>query len=496
MITLDGAALTLGDLVAVAEGAPVQVSAAARDRAAAAHRLAVRIGCERTVYGRTTGVGANKDVSVEAAASTAHAERLLRSHATSAGPLRDPRRVRATMAVRLSQLAAGGSGARVEVLDALAALLVSGPVPPVREHGGVGTGDLAALAAIALALPGVTWTADDALPFLSSNAATVADAALAAHALDRLARAGTAVAALTFVAVDGQVEAFAETVEDITPEPGAREVCAVVRALVAGDGSARGPRRLQDPFALRALPQVQGLALDSVRAVVALVEQLATTAMENPRVDLARQDLVHHGGFHAAYLASALDTARAAVAGSAALSLRRVAMLLDPGQTGAAPFLGDGTPGASGAMGLEYAAASALGDLRALAVPATVQSVVLSRGVEDDASFASLAARQALDGVAPYGVVLGCELVGALRAIRLREIPVPTAGWGALVRACASLAAPAPTEPAEGDLAAGDLAEGDLADRDLTPDIEAATALLPTLASSVSPSAGYSPRSH
>jgi histidine ammonia-lyase len=465
VITLDGEPLDLRAVVAIADGEPVRLGAAGRQRAAATHALAVRISAERTVYGRTTGVGANKDSAVAASASAEHADRLLHSHATSAGPLRDARRVRATMAIRLNQLAAGGGGARPEVLDGLAALLESGHLPPVREHGSVGTGDLGQLATIALAIPGLSWTADDALPFLSSNAATLADAALATAELSDLAWATIAVAATTFVAVDGAIEAFAPTVEALTPYAGARQVCVAMRALTGPGG--RPAARLQDPFALRTLPQVQGLALDTLAQVAAVVTDGTCAWSENPAVDSAGGTLAHHGAFHAAYLASALDAARLAIAGSAGLSLRRIAMLLDPDLTGVAAFLGDGTPGASGAMGLEYAAGSALGDLRALAAPASLQSVSLSRGVEDDASFASLAARQALAAGPAYAAVLAGELVGAIRAVRLRGLAVPTNGWGAVVEACAALPGATRTE---------------LADRDLTPDLAAATALLPTLA--------------
>ena len=41
----------------------------------------------------------------------------------------------------------------------------------------------------------------------------------------------------------------------------------------------------------------------------------------------------------------------------------------------------------------------AIAELRALATPAGIQVVNLSRGVEEDASFATLAARQALDAL-------------------------------------------------------------------------------------------------
>jgi len=50
-------------------------------------------------------------------------------------------------------------------------------------------------------------------------------------------------------------------------------------------------------------------------------------------------------------------------------------MLAEPAYTGQHPFLGDGTPAASGVMILEYSAASALAELRALATPAGIQVV-------------------------------------------------------------------------------------------------------------------------
>jgi histidine ammonia-lyase len=319
------------------------------------------------------------------------------------------------------------------------------------------------------------------LPFLSSNAATLADAGLAAFELDRLARAGIAVAATTFVAVDGAIEAFSPTVEALAPYPGVTEVCRLVRSLV--DIGTRPPARLQDPFALRSLPQVHGLALDAVRDLAGVVEDGTCAWSENPAVDVAAGTLAHHGGFHAAYLASALDTARLAVAGTAGLALRRIAMLLDPALSGTAAFLGDGTAGASGAMGLEYAAGSALGDLRALAAPASVQTLNLSRGVEDDASFASLGARQALDARAAYAAVLGCELVGAVRAVRLRGLDVPAGGWGDVLELCGG-----------SDGSGPEALSAAMADRDLTPDVEAATRLLPRLAD-LPPRLGVSTRS-
>src|SRR5699024_2179426 len=145
---------------------------------------AAEVSAQRPLYGRSTGVGANRTVAVTDPDAAALA--LLRSHAASAGPLRAPQRVRGMLAVRMNQLAAGGSGASVAVLDALAAMLAADALPPVRELGSMGTGDLPALATTALTLAGelppvparpVRFGAGDALAFMSTNAGALADAA-------------------------------------------------------------------------------------------------------------------------------------------------------------------------------------------------------------------------------------------------------------------------------------------------------------------------------
>ena len=51
-----------------------------------------------------------------------------------------------------------------------------------------------------------------------------------------------------------------------------------------------------------------------------------------------------------------------------------------------------------------------------------MHSVTVSRGVEEDASFATQAARQALEGVRRYRAVLAAELVASLRCLRMQGL--------------------------------------------------------------------------
>ena len=473
LLVIDGSSLTCPALALVTAGeVRVTVSPQARDRVVRSFARAGRAAQERPIYGRSTGVGANRSVVVEVP-DALQPMRLLRSHATSAGGSRDPRRIRALLVVRLNQLANGGSGINPVVLDGLGEMINADALPRVRELGGIGTGDLAALATVALALTGegpvsgggcapIVFGPGDALPFLSSNAATIADAALAWADLQNLACVALVVAALSFVAARGNAETFAPAAAAASPFPGTREVCAAIGALI---GTAPVAARLQDPYAFRSLPQVHGAFLDALTRLRHVTEAMANVASENPLIvpegDTASAGVFHHGAFYAASLAQALDAVNAALVPAARLGLTRLTALSDPVTTGGTPFLADDIAGSSGIMGLEYVAGSALGDLFATAHPVGTQSVTLSLGAEEGATFAAAAARSLLNAVQVYQVIIAAELVAAIRAIRMCSVPL-SERLADVVSACAAL--PAPTQ-----------------DRDLSDDLDVAASLFPAL---------------
>jgi len=484
-VVLDGGRLALHDLERIAHRAAVPrlgegvLAAVARSAA-----YADRVAQTRPIYGRSTGVGANRSVAVSDPG--AQALRLLRSHATSAGPLRDAPRVRAMLAVRLNQLAAGGNGIAPEIVAALAELVAADALPPIREWVGIGTGDLSALGTTALALMGeigctttvpvkVTFGAGDALTFMSSNAASLGDAALALAGLRRLAEASLVTASLTFVAVRGNPEAFAPVIESVTPFPGTSTVCRALRALTASPEPVQ-PARIQDPYPLRTLPQVGGAWLDALDRAESVVLAMSSAASENPALspDLG---VAHHGGFFAPHLGQSLDALRSATAQAAHLSVGRAALLNEPTISGDEPFLGDGTPGVSGTMIVEYVVAAALGDLVAGAAPTGLQSVTLSRGLEEGASFAAQSATRALASVEPLRAVLAGELLTAARAL----------GSAAMV--------PAALAPVLAAVAQAVPQLDDRADRNLTDDLAAVALLVGRLPELVGQNASSSGRS-
>src|SRR6187551_1294754 len=154
-VVLNGRTLSADEVVRVARSrAPVLLDDAGLARVDASWRTAQSLVLRQEVYGRTTGVGANRADVVHHDDRTDHGLRLLRSHAGGLGELLAEEQVRAMLVVRLNQLLAGGAGLHVTVVEALAAALNMGTYPAVHEFGAIGTGDLTALAETGLTLIG------------------------------------------------------------------------------------------------------------------------------------------------------------------------------------------------------------------------------------------------------------------------------------------------------------------------------------------------------
>src|SRR5437016_10726305 len=85
-VLIDGTGLTCEQIRRVArDRALVSLSPGGIERARAAAAAVREVATREPVYGRTTGVGANRDVVV--GDLEGHGTRLLRSHAGGAGPL-------------------------------------------------------------------------------------------------------------------------------------------------------------------------------------------------------------------------------------------------------------------------------------------------------------------------------------------------------------------------------------------------------------------------
>jgi len=477
-VVLDGRTLDVEGVVAVARQAarpfvaPGAIEAATRAGATLAALPA---------YGRSTGVGANRELLVDPT-DHGHDLRLWLSHAGGSGPLLDEEAVRAMLAIRLNQVLTGRTGMSAPCAQAVAAAVASDALPAVARYGGVGTGDLTALASLGLCLAGRRpwWRLagpapsvfephrGDGLALPSSNALTAGVAALAAHDLEEICRAAVVVAAMTCLATGASTDAFAPGVwadPSGGPPSGAARVAAMLSELLHGPGE-----RLQDPYALRAAPVWHGPLVAALEELAVTVHKEINRSTENPLVDEAGGRWLHHAAIISTELATRLDGVRAALVPAANGSLSRTRLLHTPSVTGLAPFLAVGPPGSSGTMIVEYGAAAAAAELAQAATPSALAWTTLSIGQEDGASFATqgaLAARRAADA---FRAVVASELVVAARALRISGWP----GADQLARASGPLAAGVhlvmetlPDQPV---------------DHDLGPELEAAARLLRDLA--------------
>jgi histidine ammonia-lyase len=465
MIVLNGAG-RIADVVALADRRDqVSVAPDILDAVARVYEQAADLSTRFATYGRTTGVGANRSTPVLSSDEN-YGMRLLRSHAADAGDPLDARTVRAMLAVRLVQLCVPGAGLDPRILGGLERMLNDDALPELLHYASIGTGDLAALAGTALTLTGERpatnpltpmepWGADSALPFMSSSALTVGRSCLAVAELARLERASSVIYMLSFLALDGNTSAFSAAAARAAAAPQVDAVASRLRSLFTGAGQTdHSPARIQDPYGLRVYPVSQASVVATLNSLVGQLERTLNTAQENPLFDPDGDQVVHHGAFYQASLSLELDGTTLAMALTAPITHSRIRMLNDPETSGGNAFLAAVEDGSSGLMMVEYVAAGAIAEIRAAAQPASVGTLVLSRGMEEDATFASQSALQLERSVAAYRVLLCCELVGAVRLLRQRGLHDRFTG---IAGEAVALAADLPWDDDDRDLR-GDLA--------------------------------------
>ena len=150
-------ALTEEQVIAVARhDAQVRLSDEARKAIVASREIIEALADDpEPHYGISTGFGALATKQIAQEDRVALQRSLIRSHAAGSGPEVEREVVRALMLLRLSTLATGRTGVRLQTAETYAAMLNAGITPVVHEFGSLGcSGDLAPLAHCALAAMG------------------------------------------------------------------------------------------------------------------------------------------------------------------------------------------------------------------------------------------------------------------------------------------------------------------------------------------------------
>ena len=459
VVRITEAPLELGELLAVVDGARVEIDDAVRARIAAGravvdHSLAVG----EAVYGMTTQVGHGKDTRLTEVEIRGQQQFLVVSHSGGIGrPLATPI-VRAALAVRLNGIARGGSGAGVPVAEVLAALLNAGVHPVVPETASVGAGDLAQMAGMAQVaigmgraeyrgevLPGgealrragiapLVLGGKDGLALISANAVSVGHAAVVVARAKRVADAADVAAGLSMEATSANISVLHPAVGRAKPIN--RQVAAAdhLRGLLSGSSlmDSSGNRSVQDSLSFRVVPQVHGALREYVTAAEHAVSVELNAAADNPLVSVPDQALISNGNFHPMVLVIACEALRIALAHVGQLSERRMAHLWDGFFRQTASGL---PPTVPYGLQLRYPAAAVFPELKQLAGVASLDTPPLEMGVEDHSTGAPLVVRKTDTALGLLEDLLAIELLLARDLLAVTPIhPVLGTGTAAALR--------------------------------------------------------------
>lgn len=449
LVTITGESLTLRQIHTVCHhDAPVALGEEARQRVIASRKTVDTLVDEnRVVYGITTGFGKFSDVSITPDECKTLQRNLIITHAVGAGEPFSRDVARGIMLLRVNNLAKGYSGARLEIVETLIAMLNRGVTPVIPQKGSLGaSGDLAPLSHMVLpmiglgeaeyqgeilpgaeamaraGIPTVELVAKEGLALINGTQAMTSVGAMTLFDALELMESANIAAALTFEAHRGVVDALDERVHSIRPHWGQLETAKMLRVYLEGSGNTtrQGEIRVQDRYSLRCTPQVHGASWDALQYVKDRVEIEMNAVTDNPIIFSDTMEGISGGNFHGQPMALSFDFLGIALAELADIAERRIESLVNPSISGLPAFLVRNGGLNSGFMIVQYTAAALVSENKVLAHPASVDSIPSSGNQEDHVSMGTIAARKANEILENLRRVIGMELMCACQAIDLQ----------------------------------------------------------------------------
>ena len=466
LVELGAGELSPGDLARVVDGtADLALPSQACQRVEASRaRLEEAVRARQLIYGVTTGYGplANRHISPDK--STELQRNLIYHLSSGVGEPLSPRQTRALMVARANSLAQGFSAIRVSSLQLLIDCVNAGVLPVIPRMGTVGaSGDLTPLAHLARGLmgegraiyQGKIMTAAEALS--RAGLSPLAPTHKEGLALVNGTSAMTGIAALNAVdaraalelslqhtllyseLLSGRREAWDERLAQVRPHPGQVAVTARLLELSASSRRLRRPQpggavvaenvtcverhaeALQDPYTIRCAPQIFGAVADVLSFHASIVTTELNAVTDNPV--FFEEGPVHGGNFYGQHVAFASDALVTAVVKLALTAERRIARITDEAQNhGLPPFLQARFPGLqSGFMGAQVTATAVVAEMRAKAVPASVQSIPTNANNQDVVSMGTIAARKGAEMLDHLFDVLAIEAMILVQGMELRD---------------------------------------------------------------------------
>ncbi|MBA3520818.1 MAG: aromatic amino acid lyase [Rhizobiales bacterium] len=414
-------------------------------------------------YGVNTGLGALAGRDLDDEESQLLPRHVLLGRAGAVGAPFPAVVSRGAMLIKLAQFLTGSSAVSAELCRFIADRLNDGFTPLIPSEGHGMAGEIIPLCHLAQTfigegylldenggrMPAADWLRDhrvtpyapqskEGLSLINGVAAAPAVAFEAVARLKDTLSLATLAAAATAEGLGASVEAFSADVARLRPDPGMREVAAMLRRLVSGSTITRGTR--QPAVSIRVAPHVHG----ALHAAIGRLEQAVIAEWsaigDNPvfipdEASPAFGRLLHSGNFHCAELTQQVEAAALAIAQLALLSERRLHRLLDDRFSGLAPQLARRPGLDAGLVILHKAVLGLTAKVRSLSVPPSLQHGETSFGQEDAMTmiFPALDRLAEIDRLAR--LVATYELYAALAAIDQRRQTPGTAIQAVLDRA-------------------------------------------------------------
>ena len=340
----------------------------------------------------------------------------------------------------------GYSGVTLSLLQKLTSFYNHNITPVIFQQGSLGaSGDLAPLAHMSLPLLGLgeVWykeervetsvifnklgieplslSAKEGLALINGTQFSLAYGIWSIYHAKRLMRWANFISAISMEAYVCCLDPFDSDLHRIRRQLGQQNVAKEILDILEGSQvTNQHLHSVQDPYSFRCVPQVHGASSDSIDYVSQIFERELNAVTDNPNVFAEGDKILSGGNFHAQPLALTFDFLGIALAELGSISERRTYKLVN-GDRGLPDYL-TAHPGLhSGFMIPQYTAASIVSQNKQLCSPASVDSIVSSKGQEDHVSMAANGATKTFRIVENIYKLLAIELMTAAQALEFRK---------------------------------------------------------------------------
>ena len=398
------------------------------------------------IYGINTGFGSLCNVKISNDNLSQLQENLVKSHACGTGEEVPHEIVKIMLFLKIQSLSYGYSGVQLVTVQRLVDFYNHDILPVLYNQGSLGaSGDLAPLAHLSLPLLGegevyyegfrqpaqkvldkmgwqpIVLQSKEGLALLNGTQFMSSYGCYVLLKAMKFSYLADVISAISLEGFDGRIEPFNELIHYIRPHKG--QIVTAKRMTELLENSeiiAQEKQHVQDPYSFRCIPQVHGASKDTIEYVKKVFKTEINSVTDNPNVFVGEDVIISGGNFHGQPLALALDFLGIALAELGSISERRTYQLIS-GLRGLPAFLVSNAGLNSGFMIPQYTAASIASQNKQLATPASVDSIVSSKGQEDHVSIGANAATKCLRIIENLERILAIELMNASQAIEFRR---------------------------------------------------------------------------